>query len=243
MSDPKRPGAKNLQGIKLTGVQNSDELPRRKEKDSGPPESWRMGLTPQILATSSLSEETQGQRWLEDLKKESHRFIQNSSGNRRQQMAQEAIDRQGIEVIIDRLFSCMQGYMYEFNKIAVGTELHVSGTISGEVTEITRANKFREAEITETYFRARLSTRIFSLIIRGKGNRIDILLLPVTQAMALSTIENEYPPLATIEIKVGEDGILWRPVVIDPSCTSLETLCGWCFKQLVEETKTAITSH
>ena len=38
-------------------------------------------------------------------------------------MAQEAVDRQGIEVIIDRLFSCMQGYMYEFNKVAVGTEL------------------------------------------------------------------------------------------------------------------------
>ena len=179
---------------------------------------------------------------LDDLKKESSNFIQSSSGGHQKKMAQEAIDRQGMEVMIDKLFSCMQGFMYEFNKVAVGTELHVSGTISGEVTEIIHANKFREAENTETYFRARLSTRIFSLIIRGKSNRIDLFLLPVTRAMALSSVENEYSPLATIEVKVAEDGVMWRPINVDSSCTSLESLCGWAFKKLVQETQAAMTN-
>ena len=121
--------------------------------------------------------------------------------------------------------------------------MHVSGTISGEVTEITRVNKFREAEVTETYFRARLSTRIFSLIHKRqrKQNRYfsSCLLL---DAMALSTIENEYTPLATIEIKVRDDGIVMAPNdMLTQIITSLETLCGWAFKQLVEETRAAIT--
>jgi hypothetical protein len=243
MSDPRKPLGKNIPGIKITGVQNTNQPIRKKEKEAGQPESWRMGLSPQILATSSLSQDMVEQGWLDDLKKNSVDFIENRSGSRRQKEIQDAIDRQGIEVIIDRLFSCMQGYMYEFNKVAVGTDLHVSGTISGEVTEITRVNKFREAEVTETYFRARLSTRIFSLIIRGRGNKIDFFLLPVTRAMALSTIESEYSPLATIEIKVGENGIMWRPVLVDPSCNSLESLCGWAFKQLVEETKKAVSGE
>jgi len=242
MSDPKEHLGKNIPGIKLPGV-DATNLPLKKKENENMPESWRMGLSSQILASSNLSEEISEQTWLDDLKNDSSTFIKNSSGNRRKQMAQESVDRQGIEVVIDRLFSCMQGYMYEFNKIAVGTELHVSGTISGEVTEITRANKFREAEITETYFRARLSTRVFSLIIRGRFNRIDFFLLPVTRAMALSTVENEYPPLATVEIKVDSEGIMWRPIIIDPSCKSLESLCGWAFKQLVDETKKAISSN
>jgi len=243
MADPRKPLGKNIPGIKITGVQNSDQPARKKDKEECTPESWRMGLSPQILASSSLSEEAPEQTWLDDLKKDSVNFIENRSGNRRQKMIQDAIDRQGIEVIIDRLFSCMQGYMYEFNKVAAGTDLHVSGTISGEVTEIVRYNKFREAEATETYFRARLSTRIYSLVIRGRGNKIDLFILPVTRAMALSTIESEYPPLATIEIKVGDDGIMWRPVLVDPSCDSLESLCGWAFKQLVEETKGAVSGE
>jgi hypothetical protein len=244
MSDPGKRIGNNPPGINITGVQGShDQARQKREKESGQPESWRMGLTPQILASSSLSDEVTEQAWLAQLKTDSSDFIANRSGKSQNKLAQDAIDRQGIEVIIDRLFSCMQGYMYEFNKVAVGTDLHVSGTISGEVTEITRTNKYREAEVTETYFRARLSTRIFSLILRGRENKIDFFLLPVTRAMALSTIESEYPSLATIEIKVRDDGIMWRPLKVDPSCHSLESLCGWAFKQLVEETRTAITGE
>jgi len=240
MSDPNKHIGNKTPGIRITGVQQAIDARTKREKGSGQPESWRMGLSPQILASSSLSDEVTEQAWLDQLKQDSSHFIANRSGSNRKKMAQDAVDRQGIEVIIDRLFSCMQGYMYEFNKVAVGTDLHVSGTISGEVTEVTRSNKYREAEMTETYFRARLSTRIFSLVLRGRENKIDFFLLPVTRAMALSTIENEYIPLATIEIKVHDDGIMWRPLKVDPSCQSLEILCGWAFKQLVEETRAAI---
>jgi hypothetical protein len=241
MADPRKQLGKSTPGIKITGVQGDNTNKKNKDKGSNGTDAWRMGLSPQFLSSTGLSDQVIEQDWLNDLKKESSSFIKTQIGSNQKRLRQEAVDRQGIEVIIDRLFSCFQGFMYEFNKVAVGTDLHVSGTISGEVTEITRYNKFREAEVTETYFRARLSTRIYSLVIRGQSNQIDFFLLPVTRAMALSTIENQYPPLATIEIRVSDDGIMWRPVIIDPSCDSLESLCGWLFKQLVEETKAAIS--
>ncbi len=244
MVDPRKPLGKNVPGLKITGVQTDHSSKKNKSKnDNNGSDAWRMGLTPQILASSSLSEELRENSWLDDLKKDSADFLENQTGNRQKKARQDQINKQGIEVIIDRLFSCLQGFMYEFNKIAVGTDLHVSGTISGEVTEVTRYNKFREAEASESYFRARLSTRIYSLVIRGRDTKIDFFLLPVNRAMALSTIENEYPSLATIEIKIGKDGIMWRPVAIDPSCDSLETLCGWLFKQLVSETKNAVSGQ
>ncbi len=243
MADSRKSLGKGIPGLKLPGGLHADQSKKNKDKNVNGADSWRMGLTPQILANSTLSEANTEQAWLDELKKDSVDFLENQVGSRHQKMRQDEINRQGIEVIIDRLFSCLQGYMYEFNKVAVGTDLHVSGTISGEVTEITRYNKFREAEATATYFRARLSTRIYSLVIRGQGNKIDFFLLPVNRAMALSTIENEYPSLATIEIKVGNDGIMWRPVSVDPSCDSLESLCGTLFKQLVRETKLAVSSQ
>lgn len=243
MSDPRKSIGKGIPGLKITGIQGDHAGKKGKNKDANGSDSWRMGLSPQILASSSLSETTGEQTWLDDLKKDSVNFLEKHIGNRHQKLQQDEINKQGIEVIIDRLFSCLQGFMYEFNKVAVGTDLHVSGTISGEVTEITRYNKFREAEASTTYFRARLSTSIYSLVIRGQGNKIDFFLLPVNRAMALSTIENEYPSLATIEIKVGNDGIMWRPVVMDPSCKSLESLCGMLFKQLIQETRMAVSGQ
>ncbi len=243
MANARKTLGKGTPGLKIPGVQGDNSTKKNKNNNANGADSWRMGLSPQILASNSLSEAMPEQSWLDDLKKDSVNFLENQVGSRHQRMQQDEINRQGIEVIIDRLFSCLQGFMYEFNKVAAGTDLHVSGTISGEVTEVTRYNKYREAEATASYFRARLSTRIFSLVIRGQGTKVDFFLLPVTQAMALSTIESEYPPLATIEIKVGNDGIMWRPIAVTVASNSLESLCESLFKQLVQETKLAVSNQ
>ena len=137
----------------------------------------------------------------------------------------------------------MQGFAYEFNKVAVGTDLHVSGTMSGDVKEVLQFNKFREAEETQTYFRARLSTHLYTLIIRGGEDLIDCFVMPVNHAMALSKLEKEYNPLATIEIKVNDEGIVWRSLADESSFNSLEDLCAWLFKSLIDQTRKAITGR
>src|SRR5262249_35384923 len=100
-------------------------------------------------------------------------------------------------------------------------------------------NKFREAEETKTYFRARFSTRLYSLVLRGREQSVDVFLLPVNRTMALSKGESEYKPLATIQVKITEEGMMWRMADGNPSLDSLESLCMWLFSQLIERTKGA----
>jgi hypothetical protein len=140
---------------------------------------------------------------------------------------------------VDKIFSHLQHFMFEFNKVASGTDLQVSGTISGAVTEVIRLNKFKEAEETRSYFRARLSTRTYSLTIRGKEQAIDFFLLPVNRAMALSREEDEYTPLATLDIKISGNGMMWRLADGYPTVDSLESLSMWLFSQLIEQSKKA----
>ncbi len=196
------------------------------------------------MAHSQPSEAPQETNWLDSLKHDSANFLEHQIGSQRARVKKEATDKEGIEVTVERLFCCLQAFMYDFNKVAAGTDLHVSGTISGDVTEITRYNKYREAEQTQTYFRARFSTKFYSLVIRGSNSKIDFFLLPVSRAMALSTMESEYNPLATIEVCVDDsEGVLWRPVTIETECASLEDLCVWLFKQLIDKTKRAMAGE
>jgi hypothetical protein len=239
MADQKktRNNMPNVKGLAKQAKRSADSTDNKDEQ-------WRIALSSEILAKRGLADqEEEEDAWLEDLKQDSRQFLKHRVGVRLDRMKQESIDKEGIEITVDRLFSRLQGFMYEFNKVAVGTDLHVSATISGDVTEVMRYNKFREAEETRTYFRARFSTSIYSLLIRGKNQTIDFYLLPVNRAMALSMMEDEYKPLATIEIKVDEDGIMWRTVGDGPTYTSLKELCAWLFKELVEQTRLAIVGE
>ena len=65
-----------------------------------------------------------------------------------QEVYRESIYKSGIAILVDKIYGLLQRYMFEFNQVANGTELHVSGSISGDVTEVTRYNRFREAEAT-----------------------------------------------------------------------------------------------
>ena len=134
--------------------------------------------------------------WLNSLKYDSLQFLENQSGGQLEGTRREQLNKQAMEVTVDRLFSCLQGFAYEFNKIG---RWHRSscyqGSMSGDVKEVLNYNKYREEEKTQTYFRARLSTRLYTLIIRGKENLVECFVMPVNHAMALSQLEKEYDPL------------------------------------------------
>jgi hypothetical protein len=215
-------------------------MDRRNKKNQKQQADWRAAMSGQILAQSGATGGSTSNTWLNSLKHDSRRFLEHYTGGRLEKIQETQLIKEAVEVTVDRLFSCLQGYAYEFNKVAFGTDLHVSGTMSGDVKEVLNYNKFREAEKTRTFFRARLSTHFYSLVIRGDKNLIDCFVMPVNHAMALSRLEGEYIPLATIEIKVNEDGIVWRSAAEDSSFDSLEDLCAWLFKELIEQTRRAI---
>ena len=58
--------------------------------------------------------------------------------------------------------------------------------------------------------------------------------------MALSKSENEYQPLATIQVKITSEGMMWRMRDGKPAVDSLDELCKWLFSCLINETKRVI---
>jgi len=225
---------------KASGLKRPD-MPDAGGSTGGGPSGWQVAMSEQILANreGDPNAGSAGGDWMTRLKAESVQFLDEQRGGSAQTLSKDSIYKKGIEILVDKVFNLLQRYMYEFNKVASGTDLHVSGSISGDITEVTRFNKFREAEETQTYFRARFSTRHFSLVLRGKDTTIDFFLLPVARSMALSRGENEYSPLATIQMRITEDGMMWRMKDGVPPVDGLEALAMWLFQQLVQQTKTA----
>lgn len=196
-------------------------------------------LSRQILVYHESQNAETGNDWMYRLKEDSMQYLAEKRGIDLQQIYRESIYKKGIETLIDKIYGLLQRYQFEFNQVAGGTELHVSGTISGDVTEVTRVNKMREAQETKTYFRARLSTRTHSLVLRGKDDAIDFYLLPVNKVMALSKSEVDYKPLARIQVKISELGMMWRMSDGTPAVDSLDELCMWLFSALIQATKHA----
>jgi hypothetical protein len=61
--------------------------------------------------------------------------------------------------------------------------------------------------------------------------------------MALSKLEKEYKPLARIEIKVNDEGIIWRLVSSEAGFDTLEDLCAWLFQNLIDRTRQAMINR
>ncbi|HEY9759539.1 MAG TPA: hypothetical protein V6C97_30555 [Oculatellaceae cyanobacterium] len=198
-------------------------------------------LSQQILVYHESEPAESGNDWMYKLKEESMQFLADQKGVELHKLQRDSVYKKGIESLIDKIFSLLQRYTYEFNQIAAGTDLHVSGSIAGEVTEVMRYNKLREAEETQTFFRARLTTRHFSLNLRGSGDSVDFFLVPANKAMALSKTEVDYRPLSSIQVRITDSGMMWRMENGVPAVESLEELCMWLFSNLINETKHAAT--
>lgn len=198
---------------------------------------WSVAVSEQILVYHESEPVEPGTDWMSQLKQDSLQFLADQRGVHLQEVYRESIYKSGIAILVDKIYGLLQRYMFEFNQVANGTELHVSGSISGDVTEVTKYNRFREAEETKTYFRARFSTRLCSLVVRGCDDKVECFLVPTSKVMALSRTENDYQPIATIQVKITEQGMMWRMQDANPPIETLDQLCMWLFSAMIQETK------
>jgi hypothetical protein len=201
------------------------------------PADWAVAHSEQIIVYHESEPVAPGNDWMAQLKQESLQFLADQRGCHLQEVYRESIYKSGIAILVDKIYGLLQRYMFEFNQVANGTDLHVTGSISGDVTEVTRYNRFREAEETKTYFRCRFSTKLCSLVVRGCDDVVEAFLVPTSKVMALSRTENDYRPIAVIQVRITEQGMMWRMQDSNPPIDTLDQLCMWLFSALVQETK------
>ena len=196
-----------------------------------------MVLSEQFLSGVSVDRSDKVLSWMDQLKSDSERFILARRDDLVEDEMKAGMYRTAVSHLVDKIFQDLRWFAYEYNKVAHGTPLQISSSILGEVTEVVRVNSKREAEETATFFRARLSNRRHSLVLRGRGSRIDCYIVPVSQVMAMSILEAGYAPFASISIKLGQSGLAWKLVDTDFCPSSIEELCMWLFGEFVENTR------
>jgi hypothetical protein len=206
------------------------------DKTQGEVNSHR-ALSEQFLSGYGVERSARVMDWMENLKAESERFLFSRRDDLLEDELKATMYRTAISYLVDKMFQDLRWFAHEYNKVAHGTPLQISSSILGEVTEVVRINSKREAEETSTFFRARLSNRRHSLIVRGGGNKIEFYIVPVAQALAGSVMETVYLPFATVLVKINEAGLNWRLTESNYEPSSIDELCMWMFSEFVDTTR------
>ena len=197
-------------------------------------------LTEQILnsyKTCGSSDERSA--WMQKLAGESMRYLARQRGVRLKALKEETIFNQALADLVNRIYDQFVSYTSEFNHALGWNELRVTCTAPALVTEVLRYNKFREAIETTTNFRARLSTRHMSLVIRGKKAAIEFLFLPVEEVIGLSQAEKHYEPVCRLSGTLAEGKVTWNLEDEELSTEHLEKLLMDLFAGLIDRTQQA----
>lgn len=200
-------------------------------------------LTEQILSSYNTCANERRSSWMRDLARDSMEFIADVRGMQYKALRKETIFNQSIAHIVTEIYTMLRAYSFEFNHSVGWNDLYITCSKPGFVTEVTRYNIFREPMESVTNFRARLSTRSWSVVIRGRKNKIDVLLIPVYKVIGLSKSETEFPPLLTLTGTLTKQQVQWhlngQPLLEG----QLETLSMEIFGALINKSKEAIQTN
>lgn len=194
-------------------------------------------LTDQILASYQTCGSDSKATWMKRLAQDSIKFLAQKRGVKLRAVREETMLNQATSDLVNRTFDLLQAYSFDFNHELGWNELRITCTKPAFVTEILRCNKFREPIETITNFRARLSTRFMSLVIRGRRNTIEFLFLPVDKVIGLSKSEVAYEPSLQLKAEIVDGEITWKVGDEPLSDVQLQAICMDLFTNLIEKTK------
>jgi hypothetical protein len=196
-------------------------------------------LNDHILTKLQQSPDSEKLRFVEKLTNDSLTFLAKRQGMRLQQLHQAALQNESMTALMGRIFARIESYSIELNAYLGCTDLHTVITRPAHVREVTRFSKSRQPIETVTYFRARVGTSSWSLVVRGREGKVEFFLLPVERVMGLSKSEQLYEPLATLSaVIVPEmDSVEWE--LDERPLTNMreQELCMQLFATLIQATR------
>lgn len=166
------------------------------------------------------------------------------------QAAEQAARLQGVEMLtsssevppkpaqvttvafMDYLFDCFQQYEFEYNRSAPEAELVVSLERPTMVVENYRP-KFKAPQ-TGQIFRGRLSTRSWTLLMRGHENEIEGWILPIDKLIAFAGDHDPFTQFLAMERKDN----VWTVDGIEVSWDKVRSFAKQLFAALIHVSKT-----
>lgn len=115
--------------------------------------------------------------------------------------------KQDMVHLLDHIFDCFQQYEYDFNRTVVGTDLVVSIDRPQWATEVIR-HKFQPSESVQV-FRGKISTRQWTLFIRGRKDMVEGWVMPIDKLISFTTDQNAFVRFLLIEGTWKKQNIFW----------------------------------
>lgn len=125
------------------------------------------------------------------------------------EQARVAID-QGTMALVDRIFTLLEPYTQEINRINRVKELHLSCVAPTRSCEAIELDRQRQPSKSTCYYRSRFSTSKLSLVIRGLQGKIEFFIFAADRVMGLSNEEACHKPLMVFEAEIGLTGNIER---------------------------------
>lgn len=168
--------------------------------------------------------------------------------------AEEAARMQGVEMLtsasqvppkpaqvgtvpfMDYLFDCFQQYEFEFNRAETEQHLHVEIERPAMVMETMRA-KLKAPE-TKQVFRGRLSTRYWTLLLRGHQDSIDGWILPIDQLISFASDQEPYTQFLDMRARLAGNDIIWTVDGVEVTWDKVRSFAKQLFAALIHVAKT-----
>lgn len=114
----------------------------------------------------------------------------------------------GVTQFMDYLFDCLQQYEFEFNKSGPAPEMAVSTERPTTVVETLRSSL--KGNETRQVFRGRLSTRYWTLLLRGHETELEGFIMPIDQLISFASDPIHFTQFLQMRGELKDDGdIRW----------------------------------
>ncbi|HEY9785135.1 MAG TPA: hypothetical protein V6D17_07015, partial [Candidatus Obscuribacterales bacterium] len=110
--------------------------------------------------------------------------------------------------LIANIIEFLSPYAGLINRVAGTTDLYTA--ITGPETVTEEINRPGQDPEIRRDFQGRLSTRFWSLLLRGHNGIIDIFLLPSDKVLRLTKVECFYRPVAQMKGKIDGGSVTWE---------------------------------
>lgn len=174
---------------------------------------------------------------LEDLANETLIFLEEEQKQAKQRAKEEQLKNNAIHAYIAKIVETLSPYAGLVNTAVGHTELYTVLTGPEVIVEQIKLPGAHDSYEYRKDFRARFSTRTWSLLFRGTESRIDIFLLPVDKVMRLTKVESFYKPVARMYAEVQGTKVIWTLDGEEKTAAERMAFILQLFHQLLDRTK------
>ncbi|MBA3993244.1 MAG: hypothetical protein C0469_06930 [Cyanobacteria bacterium DS2.3.42] len=175
---------------------------------------------------------------LEDLANETLHFLEEEEKQAKQRAKEVMLKSNAIHAYIGKIVETLSPYAGLVNTAVGHTELYTVLTGPEIIVEQIKLPGAHDSFEYRKDYRARFSTRTWSLLFRGVEGRLDIFLLPVDKVMRLTKVESFYKPVARIFAEVQGARVIWTLDGEEKDATQRMAFILQLFHQLLDRTKT-----